>query len=662
MKNPQNVKELLTSNKYQIPLYQRNFSWTYNEISQLIIDILDSINESRESYFIGTIVVNKEKNSDSNTEYFSIIDGQQRLTALTLTTLALQNIYRKNIVKHITEINLKFAARENYNMLMLNYLENKEGKDLPDCELERGYEDIKSALNEQLGSDNYSHIDANSFYNYLLNKVKVFINEMPKSLDVNLYFERFNSRGEQLEYHEIIKTELMQKLISVENNTIESKFAKIWDSCSQFETPCINFFKKKIKSYHVDEEREKVFNCKYTEYQPGNCSWEYGFDLNNIFDKMEINNENKDSLINSIQNNIVNKSITADDDYSYKYRCIINYNTFLLYVLYITDGINSDDYEFQLDDKKLLTKFKSSTRDSEWIKRFASNLLKLKFIFDNLIIRSALETRSNRNEGEWFLQKTYRTDQNSKKGGHLYVQTKYDKNSFKSYNKEILMIQSMFAVTFTAYKDTKWLFNTLKFLFDNVERINSDSFSNEFYIFLENLSRNYAKERLFSNKIFDENKLRYDNNVPIFAFNLTDYILWKNIGNYQKIGLPNNSNSLNTNFENFNFKYRRSIEHWYPQNPSNIDGNESASFNFLHSFGNLCLITASQNSKFSNLVPTAKLDNWINIIHSQSLKLQIMAILTKECEGWDEANYGKKIKKTEKIIINLIIDFIENQE
>lgn len=173
----------------------------------------------------------------------------------------------------------------------------------------------------------------------------------------------------------------------------------------------------------------------------------------------------------------------------------------------------------------------------------------------------------------------------------------------------------------------------MKFLFDNVEKINSDSFSNEFYIFLENLSRDYAKERLFSNKILDEDKLRYDNNVPVYAFNLTDYILWKNIGNYQKFGLPTNSKSLYINFEKFNFKYRRSIEHWYPQNPSKNDGNENVTLKFLHSFGNLCVITTSQNSKFSNLVPTAKLDNWINIIHSQSLKLQIMAILTNEWGG-----------------------------
>lgn len=660
MKNPQNIKELLTLNKYQIPLYQRNFSWTYNEISQLIIDILDSIKDRRESYFIGTIVVNKEKNSNSNTEYFSIIDGQQRLTALILTTLALQNFYINKNVKCLTEINLKFAARENYDKLMLNYLENKEDNELPDCELKRGYEDIRSALNEQLGSDNYSHIDANSFYNYLLNNAKVFINEMPQSLDVNLYFERFNSRGEQLEYHEIIKTELMQKLISDGDKTIANKFAKIWDSCSQFETPCINFFKKKIKSSHDDEEREKVFNCIYTEYQPGKLSWNYGFDLNNIFDKMEVNVENKKSIIDTILNTNIEKTAIKDnnDDYSYKYRCIVNYNTFLFYVLYITDGINSYDYEFQLDDKKLLTKFKSSTRDSEWIKRFASNLLKLKFIFDNLIIRSSLETRSNRNEGEWFLQKAYRTDQNSKAGGHLYVQTKYDKNSFESNNKNILMIQSMFAVTFTAYKDTKWLFNTLNFLFDNVERINSDSFSNEFYIFLENLSRDYAKERLFSNKIFDKDKLRYDNNVPVYAFNLTDYILWKNIENYKKIGLPFNSNSIKINFKNFSFKYRRSIEHWYPQNPSRNDGNENVTLKFLHSFGNLCLITSSQNSKFSNLVPTAKLDNWINIFHSQSLKLQIMAILTKEWDGWDEAIHAEKIQETETKIVKLINEFL----
>src|SRR5699024_5399992 len=128
--------------------------------------------------------------------------------------------------------------------------------------------------------------------------------------------------------------------------------------------------------------------------------------------------------------------------------------------------------EIQLDDKKLQRSFSSNTRNKEWILQFSTNLLKLKFIFDNLIIRSSLETTNRRTEGNWFLQKAYRVDKNEKRREHLYVQTRFDKNSFEQYNEEILMIQSMFAVTFTAYKDTRWLYATLKYLFENASKLN----------------------------------------------------------------------------------------------------------------------------------------------------------------------------------------------
>ena len=155
------------------------------------------------------------------------------------------------------------------NSLFKNTI-NADG--ITDGELRRGYDETVSAIKEHIGSS------IKEFYEYLFDKVKIFISEMPEDLDVNLYFERFNSRGEQLEYHEIIKAELMQRLVAdgVVFATVQ-KFAKVWDACSEFDTPCIKFFKKKTKGSDDDDEREKVFKCVWSEYEPGKNSWRYGF-------------------------------------------------------------------------------------------------------------------------------------------------------------------------------------------------------------------------------------------------------------------------------------------------------------------------------------------------------------------------------------------------
>jgi hypothetical protein len=648
MNNPLSIFDLLNENSYSIPLYQRNFAWTDVEITQLIVDVLDSIKESRLEYFIGTLVVSKNGN------VYSIIDGQQRFTAILLIVLAIQNEYCLS-TQYVEKINLCFSARkrseETLNSLFTNAINTGR---LTDNELRRGYDETVSAIKEHISSTDYLDISIEDFYEYLFDKVKIFISEMPDGLDVNLYFERFNSRGEQLEYHEIIKAELMQRLLTdgVDFATVQ-KFAKVWDACSEFDAPCIKFFKKKAKGADADEERETVFKCEWSEYEPGKNSWRYGYSFENIYSKIVVNEESRKSLISAIEETVVGlagSDVDAEENEdSNKYRCIVNFNTFLYYVLYLTDNISSDS--IQLDDKKLKSAFRVSTRDSRWILCFGENLLKAKFIFDNLIIRNSLETTNRRKEGEWFLQKAYREDKNEKARGHLYVQTRFDKNSFSTNNHEILMLQSMFAVTFTAYKDTKWLYTTLKYLFINAEKLNEADFGDKFYAFLESLSKTFAKERICdSNGHVDTQRLRYDYSVPVYAFNLTDYVLWKN---REKLGLVFKA----TMFDDFRFTYRRSIEHWYPQNPNEAEGKAKLSDDLLHCFGNLCLIVASQNSAFSNLYPLAKLANWRSIFGTQSLKLQMMAASTDSWGSWDET-MRTKILAMENDMLQMLKEYL----
>lgn len=649
MNKPYAVKDLLIgAQSYSIPLYQRNFAWTFDEIAQLIIDVLDSIKSKRANYYIGTLVISNKNNVNS------IIDGQQRFTALLLTSLAVQNRYSDNLknssIKRIEEIPLNFEARESSQKTFDRILKNEILNE--DNEISRGYQNALEAIKTYVINDpEYTQINIEDFYNYLLHHVQIFVSTMPKDLDLNLYFERFNSRGEQLEFHEILKAELMQKLL-VEKADVATinKFAKIWDACSEFNTPVINFFKKKVKRADEDAERENIFRNIQEENTSVRNSWLYRFDLHNVYAHVENKIENRKSIFDVIRTDEIQdkKNYEPDDelvvDERERYRTIINFNTFLYYALYITCNETPDN--IQLDDKKLQSAFSTHQRSKEWILTFGLNLIKLKFIFDNLIIRNSLETTTRRKEGDWFLQKAYRVDKNEKYRGHLYVQTRFDKNAFKNKNEDILMIQSMFAVTFTAYKDTRWLYTTLKYLFDNAADLNDDDFGTKFLLFLEGLSKNYARKRFVTDGKIDEEKLRYDEHVPVYAFNFTDYILWKNRSELK-------TNFHNVNFDNFQFRYRRSIEHWYPQNrdaEQRLNEERKMDDFLLHSFGNLAIIVASQNSKFSDLDPLAKVGQWRDIFPNQSIKLQIMAEKTLVWNGWDNSR-KKDIQNIDRLII-----------
>ena len=90
--------------RYIIPVYQRKYNWKQENCQQLYDDLKKIIRDKRESHFFGSIVSSVVANG-SKIEYY-IIDGQQRLTTVTLLLLAIRNLLIK---KRIT------SAKENLN-------------------------------------------------------------------------------------------------------------------------------------------------------------------------------------------------------------------------------------------------------------------------------------------------------------------------------------------------------------------------------------------------------------------------------------------------------------------------------------------------------------------------------------------------------------------
>ena len=625
------VNRLLNEDTYAIPLYQRNFAWTYDEIEQLLNDVADAFQENRDNYYyIGTLVVNKENG------IFKIIDGQQRTTALNLIALALKHEFGFDRLK---AVNLTFPARKKSNENIQKLFTKQKISECDENELTRGYGHAKDALKKVLEE---RQLAPQSFVDYLFDKVIIFRSILPEDLDLNLYFERFNSRGEQLEAHEILKAQMMSKF--GEDQEMAQKFARIWDACAEFDKPVINAFTKKAKNKHHDAEREKIFPLNWIKRN--NYQNSFLLNIDKSLSQIEVQSTNKKSLLSSIENKeSTTVKVISDTNEAEKYRTVINFETFLYFVYYITFG-NVSPSDIQLDDKKLLETFENVTSvntNLEDVTLFIRNLLKLKFIFDNLIVRMSQETNNRRQENDWFLQKVYRNDYNNKTGGDLFVQYYFDKNSFEKFNDDILMLQSMFAVTFTANRDSRWLYEILQFLFNHIEELNQAEFGARFKNFLEKMAVRYAKERLFT----EDKTIKKYGAIPVYAFNFVDYVLWKNRAELEK-------EYKDINFDHFKFASRRSIEHWFPQNPNGHDGESKLPAEFLHSFGNLCIITDRQNSRFGNSYPEAKLEQWERegVFHRQSLKLQMMAKITSKNNRWDICEIQSMEKEVERYVHN----------
>jgi len=619
-----NIKELL-NNKYVIPIYQRNFAWSEGEIRQLILDIADA-SENTDNYYIGTLIT-----YDRGNNLFEIIDGQQRLTTLSILLSLIKNKYKDKYKKYISKsynLNLTFDSRKN-STETLQALYDKDENDIEKYisenqnSITEGYIICKKVLTEIL-KEKFRNNEA-KFFEYLFNNVKILQVLVLEDTDLNHYFEIMNSRGEQLEMHEILKARLLDKL---ENENDKFIFNLIWEACSNMERYIQFCFESKL--------RNDIFKS----------------DWNSLINKDEIYKINKIQVNNIIINKpildileeetkILNNEDKEDYDEQERFNSIINFPNFLLHVLKIQEY----DKDIPLDDKRLLDTFniflENDNVDKEkiknFVKSFSYNLLKIRFLFDKYIIKREFEDESN----DWSLQqlKLYKDKDGKQRPNYI--------NSFESnednINRKILMLLSMFHTSYPSLIYKNWLNDVLKYLYDkcsNENSINAEDYKKTLKVL--------AKER-YDNIIKENGKDILDSgtSVPHFIFNYLDYLLWEN--DCYKIYFGDDKDfidKISQKIKNFKFTFRSSVEHYYPQNPiigkplcNNVDENKRV----LNKFGNLCLISRSKNSKLSNNTPTAKKDYYINN-DIDSIKQAIM--MSYNNWGKEEIEkHGKEMKK-----------------
>ena len=85
---------------YQVPDYQRPYSWEDEQIEQLWDDLYSAMQSGDESYFLGPMILIRTKDG-----YFEVVDGQQRLTTLTILFCVLRDLYGSDIEKLDKNVN-----------------------------------------------------------------------------------------------------------------------------------------------------------------------------------------------------------------------------------------------------------------------------------------------------------------------------------------------------------------------------------------------------------------------------------------------------------------------------------------------------------------------------------------------------------------------------
>jgi uncharacterized protein with ParB-like and HNH nuclease domain len=84
----------------KIPAYQRAYVWDHHKVSSLLSSIMTSFINAKSYYFLGNIVLCKEEEK-SNFGNFFIVDGQQRITTLTIIISTIRFIARENRYREV---------------------------------------------------------------------------------------------------------------------------------------------------------------------------------------------------------------------------------------------------------------------------------------------------------------------------------------------------------------------------------------------------------------------------------------------------------------------------------------------------------------------------------------------------------------------------------
>ncbi|MBR0339303.1 MAG: DUF262 domain-containing protein [Alistipes sp.] len=652
------INEIYCTNQkqYAIPIYQRNYAWGSVEIEALINDVKQAMDLRKEAYYIGTLVTYARANNE-----YEVIDGQQRLTTIYLILQALGVLCRSTL----TYISRSVSAST------LKNLEQTEGN--VDKEIIEGYKIAKAAIG--------ALDDENEFREYFCKNVHIIHYEVPQDVDLNHYFEVMNSRGEQLEMHEIVKSLLGG---SLENDGDRAKFYQVWEACSemgiyiQHKFPKSEVFGDALDNFVISE----FANIPLQDAKAGKRSI-------------------KELMSQSI-GEVDEKGVIDRND---QFQPIIDFPNFLLIVLKLTltKGEWVDDASAKncmLVDKELLNEFsgvlsleKVKRNREEFARQFLFNLLKARYFLDNYVVHHEVDQNESAGRNPWKLQYYHKL-----KSGHDLKNLAGDTD----VQEELVHLLSMFEVTFTPRQRKNYLFYAMMFLFDNFASGASDKsgLNNDYLAFLQKLAHKYFHDiylnldALTSNKqpkpdAFDGAILSGDTisveiknrrgcsdfrkvfepgsyNVPLYVFNYTDYVLWKlyceelrgkkfdsdrqeRIDFFAKLGCGDFGLKV---FDDFYFsRTRKSLEHFYPQAKlsEGVISHEE-----LNCYGNFAMIGAEANSSGSNLDPQAKIKIYVDKKWSQisvaSLKFKIMMQMCADKNWWG----GDEISKHQECMLKIL--------
>lgn len=273
------VADLLRGKQYKIDYYQREYKWESKQIQELVADLTSRFQEEFDPeherkavqgypyYFLGSVIISEKDNE----RY--VVDGQQRMTSLTLLLTYLHRVATTSGNQYVTTIgDLIYSEAYGAKSFNLDVADRRpsmealfEGQEFDASDASESVQnlvarfgDIEAAFPNELTQDALPF-----FVDWLINKVLVVEITAYADDDAYVIFETMNDRGLQLQPVDMIKGYL---LASIDDGDDRASANDLWrarmaDLREQDADADADFLKTWLRSQYADSIRERKKNA-----------------------------------------------------------------------------------------------------------------------------------------------------------------------------------------------------------------------------------------------------------------------------------------------------------------------------------------------------------------------------------------------------------------
>lgn len=234
---------------FSIPLYQRPYAWEIEQADALLEDLLGFLGDSNEPidelnpYFLGSIVLIKSDNSPEA----EVVDGQQRLTTLTILLSVLREVIPEEVAKELTAYlyELGSLVKNTPNRYRLT-LRDRDAKFFRDCIQDEGGLSKLCGLKDAVLSDSQAHIRDNALHllarlqqlpkeqafrltQFIITGCLLVVVSTPDMDSAYRIFSVLNDRGLDLSHTDILKSEIIGNIPDQQ----QEEYSTLWEETEE---------------------------------------------------------------------------------------------------------------------------------------------------------------------------------------------------------------------------------------------------------------------------------------------------------------------------------------------------------------------------------------------------------------------------------------------